>query len=74
MSESSTPPGPMSTTSRDESAMSKKVANSRRNRDRDRDQNHHRKQRRPKKEKLVQQKNVVPLVKRKTSDEKRHRI
>ena len=27
MSESSTPPGPMSTTSRDESAMSKKVAN-----------------------------------------------
>ena len=26
MSESSTPPGPMSTTSRDESAMSKKVA------------------------------------------------
>ena len=70
MSESSTPPGPMSTTSRDESPTNKKMA---RSRNRDRDQNHHRKQRLLQKEKLVQEKNVVPLVKRKALDEKRHR-
>jgi hypothetical protein len=40
---------------------------------RNQDQDHHRKQRRLQKEKLVQEKNVVQLVKRKGSDEKRHR-
>jgi hypothetical protein len=45
----------------------------RRNQDRDQNQNHHRKQRLRPKEKLVQEKNVVPLVKRKASDEKRDR-
>jgi hypothetical protein len=42
-------------------------------RNQDQDQNHHRKQKRLQKEKLVKEKNVVPLVKRKASDEKRHR-
>ena len=41
-----------------------------RNQDRDQDQNHHRKQKRLQKENLVQEKNVVPLVKRKASDKK----
>jgi hypothetical protein len=42
-------------------------------RNRDQDQNHHRKQRRLQKVKRVQEKNVVQLVKRKASDEKRRR-
>jgi hypothetical protein len=40
---------------------------------RNQNQDHHRKQRRLQKEKRVQEKNVVQLVKRKASDEKRHR-
>jgi hypothetical protein len=42
-----------------------------RNQDQGQGQSHHRKQKRLQKEKLVQEKNVVPLVIRKASDEKR---
>jgi hypothetical protein len=42
-------------------------------RNQDQDQDHHRKQRRLQKVKRVQEKNVVQLVKRKASDEKRRR-
>jgi hypothetical protein len=44
-----------------------------RNQDQDQDLNHHRNQRRLQKEKLVQERYVVQLVKRKALDEKRHR-
>ena len=43
------------------------------NQGQDLNQNHHRNQKRPQKEKLVQEKNEVPLVRRKALDEKRHK-
>ena len=68
MSESSTPPGPMSTL-----AEMNLQRVGQRNREREQEQNHHRKQRRLQKEKRVQEKNVIPLVKRKAPGEKRDR-
>ena len=68
MSESSTPPGPMI-----QLVEMNLQRVGQRNRGRGRGQNHHRKQKRLQKEKLVQEKNAVPLVKRKALEEKRDR-
>ena len=64
--ESFSPPGPMGTTSRDDSPTNRLA------KPRPRPKSS-RNQKRLQKEKLVQEKKVVPLVKRKASDEKRDR-